>query len=654
MMIQVVKEDFQDLELNEYPYDKKHSALGEYHHIVQEGNYGNWYDPICLHQWRSLDGSWLVTSADGKRYLEQNRGNQSKDAFKNVYCCLVHKEKLFSEYCLEFDLRLLEVEEYCGMAFCYITSRNYYAVGMNAKGIALYKRYQEEFTILKEFSFEVDDLKTYHIKIEVGNHTIVYLDDRKVMEENIDFKSNTSVACVAKSASRYSDIFVKMKERDYQNHLKKIKEEQQRLNLKAKNYPNLKCIKKINLQNFGTGRQLRIALVNGSPIFVMAQHQKRMMRDAFARISCLTAFDIEGKILWQIGEPNCCEDNTLISCDLPFQIADINNDGRLEVIYSMDFEVVIIDLLTKKVLKRMPTPIIKGDPNVKNEPYYRLNVDAIRVADFEGLGYKGDFIIKDRYQNVWAFDKNMKSLWRYHHKNTGHFPYIEDFDEDGKDEMFVGYDMVDHDGKILFSLPMNSDHTDEIIYARLHPKEPKRLILASGNEGFNIINLDGGIYKHNEIGHAQRISVAKYSKKLEGLQICVTAFWGSDGIIALYDYKGNLLCEMEQKSNGNIITPVNYDGKNILILLHSGKDGGLVDEELDKVVLFPEDGHPTLCSEVYDIDDDGIDEILCWDLHHLWIYKAEEFSKPKRYKKYPDQAFSNYRGEYLLPLDDDF
>ena len=165
------------------------------------------------------------------------------------------------------------------------------------------------------------------------------------------------------------------------------------------------------------------------------------------------------------------------------------------------------------------------------------------------------------------------------------------------------------------------------------------------------VNTDGTIYKHNEIGHAQRISVAKYDMDREGLQICVTAFWGSDGIVAMYDCEGNLIAETEQQSNGNIITPVNYDGRHILCLLHSDEDGGLADSRLDRVVLFPKDGHPTLCSEVYDIDDDGIDEILCWDLKELWIYKAESYGKPVRYEKYPDEGFSNYRGEYLLPLE---
>ena len=49
----------------------------------------------------------------------------------------------------------------------------------------------------------------------------------------------------------------------------------------------------------------------------------------------------------------------------------------------------------------------------------------IRVADLEGLGYKGNLIIKDRYQNVIAYSSDFKELFRYHNKNTGHFPYVQ-------------------------------------------------------------------------------------------------------------------------------------------------------------------------------------------------------------------------------------
>lgn len=651
-MIKVINENFNDFGLNEFPYDRGHTAVGEYQYVKHEGYYGTWYDPISLHQYRSLDGNWITTEANGKHYMEQNRGNNSSGAFVNVYSCLVNKTNLYSFYTLEFDIRIFELEHYCGMAFNYKTSRNYYAVGIKGNEVHLFKRFQEEIEVIASAPIRFDDIHTYHVKIVVGNETTVYVDGVLLLTANVSFIKETKIALLAKSACRYSDINLSMQEDSYIEHLKFEKESINKLNDLRKEYPLLKCIKKINLKDFGAGRQIRIRMVDGKPIFLIAQHQKRMIRDSFARLSCLTAFDYDGNVLWQIGEPNSSNDNTLISCDLPFQVADINNDGKFEVIYSMDFEVRIIDLLTGKLIKSMPTPVIYNDPLVKNEPFYRLNVDQIRVADFEGLGYKGNFIIKDRYQNVWAYDHNMELMWRYNHKNTGHFPYIYDFDNDGHDEMFVGYDMIDHDGKMLFSLPMNSDHTDEIIYARLHKDEPKRLVLASGNEGMNIVNLDGTIYKHNEIGHAQRISVAKYNNDIEGLQICATAFWGSDGIVCMYDCHGNLTCEIEQQSNGNVVTPVNYDGKHILALLNSSTDGGLVDGKLNKVVLFPEDGHPTLACEVYDVDDDGIDEIICFDQHQMWIYKAAYYSTPTRYEKYPDEGFSNYRGEYLLPIED--
>lgn len=645
-MIEIINEDFSDFKLGELPYDKGHTALGEYHYIKKDGYFGNWYDPISLHQWRSCDGSWLITEDNGVRFLEQNRGDNSFDAFKNVYACLVHKNKLYSYYTLKFNLRIFELNQYCGMAFCYKTSRNYYAVGVKGNIISLYRRYQENFEVISSCEVLFDDFKTYSFKVDVSKNVCVYLDDKLILTGDIDFDFGF-VACVSKSLCRYSNIIVTMEDDNYKKHLENLKAYELKLKNKSKMYPKLKCIKKIDLQSFGSGRQLRISDISGKTVFVLAQHQKRYIRDSFAHLSSMTCFDIDGNILWQIGEPCNSIDNTLISCDLPFQIADINNDGKKEVIYARNFEVCIIDLETGSLIKKMKTPIIYNDPLVKNEPFYRLNVDAIRVADFEGLGYKGDFIIKDRYQNVWAYNHNMELMWRYNHKNTGHFPYIYDFDNDGFDEMFVGYDLVDHDGKIIFSLPMNSDHTDEIIYARLKDDEPKRLILASGNEGMNIVNLDGTIYKHNEIGHAQRISVSKYLD-IDGLQICATAFWGSDGIVCMYDCHGNLLYEIEMQTDGCVITPVNYDGKHILILSNASSDGGLLDGELDKVVKFDEDGHPTLCCEVYDVDHDGIDEIICWDLNRMWIYKADKVYETKEFEKYPDEGFSNYRGEYLI------
>ena len=646
-MIKVIKENFKDFNIGEFPYDKAHSAAGEYHYLKPEGYTGNWYDPICLHQWRSMDGSWLITTDGETNFIEQNRGDNSHGAFENVYCCLVHTTHLFANYELNVELKVMDIKNYCGVAFNYITSRDYDFVGIKGNTISIYKRYEEDFIVYDSKEFEFDDRVTYKIKISVSNITKVYLNDELIFTECMPMCINSRVALVSKAACRYSNFSVSMTDEQYSLHnaLKDIEED--RIEAKCAEYPKMECIKKINLKDFGSARQFRIGKVEDNIVLVFAQHKRRIARDTLPSISCLTCVDLDGNILWQKGTPNHTQ-SQIVTVDLPFQIADMNDDGELEIIYSMDFKVYIASLKTGEVLKEMDTPVVQGDPLVKDQSLYRLNVDAIRVADFSGLGYKSDFIIKDRYANVWAYNSNMELLWRYNHKNTGHFPYIYDFDDDGYDEMFVGYDMVDHDGTLLWSLPMNSDHTDEIIYTKLKKNETKKLILASGNEGVNICSINGDVIKHNQIGHAQRISVAKYTDKYDGLQILATTFWGSDGIISLFDSNGDLIKHFEQKSNGNMITPINYDGVNVLALLNSSEDGGLIDGELDKVVKFPNDGHPTLCAEVYDIDDDGIDEILCFDQENMWIYKAKEYTLGKKYTKYPDEGFSNYRGEYLL------
>ncbi len=506
------------------------------------------------------------------------------------------------------------------------------------------KRDQKENTIISKKEFIADDLKTYNVRVELENDCKVFIDDILMFEENIEFIPS-KLGVIGRGAARYSDIIVTMDELQYEKHMSKVIEYKEILNNKRKKYSQLECIKKIDLSNFGSGRQFRIGQKqNGEIFFILAQHQKRMYRDSFAHLSCMTAFDLNGNVMWQIGEPNNSDENTVISCDLPMQVSDINNDGRLEVIYAMNFEVLIIDAETGEFIRKMNTPCMKEYDS--KYPYNRLNVDAIRVADFEGLGYQGDFIIKDRYSNVFAYDKDMNLMWRYNHKNTGHFPYIYDFDGDGKDEMYVGYDMVDSDGEIKWSLPINSDHTDEIIYLKTHVNNPERLYLASGNEGFNIANMDGSLYKSINVGHAQRISIADYNKNTEGLDICVTSFWGANDIIYMFDCNGNLMCEKEMMENGNIITPVNLDGENTLILATA--KAGLMDSDLDIVVEFPDDGHPTLCSEVLDIDDDGVDEIICWDQNKMYIYKAKEYKSGNKYLKYPDNAFSNYRGEFIV------
>ncbi len=69
-----------------------------------------------------------------------------------------------------------------------------------------------------------------------------------------------------------------------------------------------------------------------------------------------------------------------------------------------------------------------------------------------------------------------------------------------------------------------------------------------------------------------------------------------------------------------------------------------------RAVMFPDDGHPVLCSEAIDIDGDGHQEILSWDFHSIWIYKADpaQVGPGRQYGSTPIYNNSNYRARWLF------
>ena len=107
--------------------------------------------------------------------------------------------------------------------------------------------------------------------------------------------------------------------------------------------------------------------------------------------------------------------------------------------------------------------------------------------------------------------------------NTGHFPYAYDFNGDGKDEIFSCYNMISSDGKLQWELPIDTDHTDEIVIGKFDPDIDEELLaIVSGWEGFMIVDKHGHILAREINGHVQRISVANYCPNMRGLQkMCI-------------------------------------------------------------------------------------------------------------------------------------
>jgi rhamnogalacturonan endolyase len=78
----------------------------------------------------------------------------------------------------------------------------------------------------------------------------------------------------------------------------------------------------------------------------------------------------------------------------------------------------------------------------------------------------------------------------------------------------------------------------------------------------------------------------------------------------------------------------------------------MIDGQLRRVVVFPDDGHPDLASAVRDVTGDAPDEMVLWDQTRVWIYAADRpFNGPNLYRpiRNPPYNDSNYRSTVSVP-----
>jgi hypothetical protein len=369
-------------------------------------------------------------------------------------------------------------------------------------------------------------------------------------------------------------------------------------------------------------------------------------------LSCLTAMNLDGEVLWQWGEPHPA--HGIVPADLPFQIHDFDGDGKQEVVCCRSFEMCVLDGLTGEVKYAAPTPEVGPMATwLPEDDLFRIPGDSLCFADLGGLGRRQDVLVKDRYSNVTAYDSAFQRRWRFH-GNTGHFPAVADLDGDGRDEVMIGYTLVDHDGTVLWTIDAR-DHQDAIAITPIAPDSPRPLIaLAGGEAGTVVCDARGTVRWRDHTGHVQRLTAARARADVPGLQIITKTFWGNPDIICLYDAAGRMLETLELTGGGAVLSPVNWDGSGIELLLTSGSvsRGGLLDGRLRPVVTFPDDGHPTLCAEALDLTGDARDEIVLWDLTRMWIYTQDApcpAGPVYRPWRQPHYNMSNYRAETSTP-----
>jgi rhamnogalacturonan endolyase len=637
------------------PVGTLNGAIQEYHYLPHRGVPTKpWANALC-----HLD-AWVVGDEEGVPYLEQHMVSDTPDYIVPLF---VTGDPTWHDYTVEVKMKPLSVQSFAGVAFRYQTNKHHYlfslAGGKEARLVArapIDKAYRT--AVWREIArkpFSYDTRKYYQIRIEnQGPRIRVLIDGKPVIDAQDGELKGGKIALAGSTPARFQAVKVSACPKTKQAIEAAItKREQEMARLRADN-PQPKLWKRFSTPKFGAGRNARFGDLDGDGQMDMliAQNVPRVMGDAFDHISALTAVTLDGRILWQSGRAD--PRNGLLTNDTPFQIHDVDGDRHNDVLLVRDFKLQLLDGRTGRVKRWVWMPAIPA--NATRRPYELYSGDSIVFANLTGKPGRRDFLLKDRYRHFWAYSRDLKPLWEGD-DDTGHYPYPLDVDGDGRDEVFVGQAMYDHKGTKLWSHAGKfKDHVDAVAVGNFSadPKAEPRVYWSMSDEGFLMLDLKGNILKHTIVGHTQTAAVGKFRPDLPGLQYATTNFWRNPGIVSFFDADGNLLEQGEPIHTGSVTLPVNWrgDGQEFVLLSGNVSEGGMIDGHLRRVVMFPDDGHPDLTSQVMDVTGDARDEVILWDETSVWIYTQDGPSPkgrlyaPTRNPRFND---SNYRANISLP-----
>jgi hypothetical protein len=641
-------------------------ARTEYHYLPCAEPRGNW--SVSTFRSEQSQRAWRLIEENGERYLWQSCTETDRDR-PYTHPMIIADDDLWKNYTVavkfapQSDPNASSGEGKapyeCGILFRYHTSRVYYFAGVVGQRAVIKKvndgvafRVMDQ-TNLAEAPFSWTPGQFISLKVtaadnklsaDFGNSVKLEAKDAGIAHGRIGFCSD--------KPAKFARVLVTTSPAGKQEFDKAAKDRaDEEARLEAEN-PKMVLWKKISTPGYGAARNLRFGDLegNGKLDILLVQQNTLGPADSHSEVGCMTAINLDGKILWQVGTADQWHDR--LTSDVAVQIHDLEGIGRNDVVYCRNQQIIVADSATGRTKYSAPTPA--SDDNEKRKNLYpHILGDAICFADFRGLGAKRDFILKDRYHNVWAYTDKLEPLWHVA-LNTGHYPFP--YNAGGRDELAVGYSVISPEGKIIWSLEnqLANDHADGVAIVQMKDGGAPRWICVASDDGFLEADLNGHVLEHLQIGHQQNLSIGRFRPELPGLQIVTMDFWGNQGIVSLFDADGKKYSEFQAANYGSMLLPLNWkgDGQEYWILSPNSETGGVYDGWGRRVMRFPRDGHPDMCVTTVDLFGDCRDEIVVWDPMEMWIYTQSNNPKPgKLYRPVRNPLYneSNYRASVSLP-----
>lgn len=345
--------------------------------------------------------------------------------------------------------------------------------------------------------------------------------------------------------------------------------------------------------------------------------------------SAVVAQRLDGSVLWRWGDPKIGRKK--LHHDVACQIYDWDGDGKNEVVLCADGFLVELEGATGKEKRRLPLP--KGA------------TDCLTFVNLSGNARATDVLVKTRYTQIWAFDRNWKQLWTVKNPGgylTAHQPVPVDLDGDGRDEIMAGYAMLNADGSTRWvfksqKIDQGRGHCDcfRLLRSGSKPEDFRFVITMCGANGIAL--LDGNGKPLWEIGgeHFESVDVGRICSDSDGLQMAVDIdhrSWG-DGPVWVFDERGQVKTKIRTDyARHHALLDWTGDGLDEIVVAQSRTlyDGqGRSVATLDMDAKDDADGEERLALTA-DFTGDGVPDILLTTraMTHVCIYKNERGKRP--------------------------